>query len=301
MQNYFLKWKERFVVYNSGSVLGAGWLWWGLGLERTTLKQCLFLTVGRNAWLWRHLWVSWFHMYNYCQANNSCMIMDHGDPQGLLLYTAPWSCYNVSPNHTHKQDTITDMQCGCPFVWFMGDVVANVASVSFRGSGKLQIFPSQQEVQTWKKGRETEGWWEAGRSWKEARIFGRNGLPHSKTEMTIICSTKEVPTLHLRKWDEISSGSNVVNVKTPWIKLQGTRVLFFTSHWVVITWFYNLPRSQLFHLWNGDYNTLPSQRNSFWLLEEAVQRVNFHLPNFHRVSEVETTQLNYLLSLELSI
>lgn len=30
----------------------------------------------------------------------------------------------------------------------MGDVVANVASVSFRGSGKLQIFPSQQEVQT---------------------------------------------------------------------------------------------------------------------------------------------------------
>lgn len=60
----------------------------------------------------------------------------------------PLSCYKVSPSHTHKQDTITDTQCGCPFVWFMGDVVANVASVSFRGSGKLQIFPSQQEVQT---------------------------------------------------------------------------------------------------------------------------------------------------------
>lgn len=70
---------------------------------------------------------------------------------GSVLHTVPWSSYKVSPNHTHKQDTITDMQCGCPLVWFMGDVVANVASVSFRGSGKLQIFPSQQEVQTWKK------------------------------------------------------------------------------------------------------------------------------------------------------
>lgn len=168
MQNYFLEWKERFVVYDPGSILGAGWLWWGLGLEMTTLTQRLFLMVNGDAWLWRHLWVLWFPMCNYCQANDSCMTMDHGDPHGLLLYMASLSCYNVSPNHTHKQDTITDMQCGCPFVWFMGDVVANVASVSFRGSGKLQIFPSQQEVQTWKKGRETEGWWEASRSWKEA-------------------------------------------------------------------------------------------------------------------------------------
>lgn len=148
MQNYFLEWKERFVVYDSGSILGAGWLWWGLGLEMTTLTQRLFLMVNGDAWLWRHLWVLWFPMCNYCQANDSCMTMDHGDPHGLLLYMASLSCYNVSPNHTHKQDTITDMQCGCPFVWFMGDVVANVASVSFRGSGKLQIFPSQQEVQT---------------------------------------------------------------------------------------------------------------------------------------------------------
>lgn len=213
--------------------------------------------------------------------------MDHGNLHGLLLYMAPWSCYNVSPNHIHKQDTITDMKCGCPFVWFMGDVVANVASVSFRGSGKLQMFPSQQEVQTWKKGRETEGWWEAGRFWKEVRIFRRNGLPHSQTETRTTCSTKEAPTLHLRKWDEISSGSNVINMETLWTKLQGTRVLFLTSHQVVITWFYNLPRSQLFHLWNGDYNTLLSQRNPFWLLEDTIQRVSFHLPNFHSVSEVK--------------
>lgn len=137
----------------------------------TTRKQCLFLMVSGNAWLCNICWVSWFHTCNYCQAHDSCMTMDHGDPQGLLLYTVPLSCYSVSPNHTHKQDTITDTQCGCPFVWFMGDVVANVASVSFRGSGKLQIFPSQQEVQTWKKGRETEGWWEAGRPWKDARTL----------------------------------------------------------------------------------------------------------------------------------
>lgn len=83
-----------------------------------------------------------------CQANDSCMTAGRRDPLGLPPYIAPLSCYKVSPSHTHKQDTITDTQCGCPFVWFMGDVVANVASVSFRGSGKLQIFPSQQEVQT---------------------------------------------------------------------------------------------------------------------------------------------------------
>lgn len=69
-------------------------------------------------------------------------------PTDCYHTSVPLSCYKVSPSHTHKQDTITDMQCGCPLVWFMGDFVANVASVSFRGSGKLQIFPSQQEVQT---------------------------------------------------------------------------------------------------------------------------------------------------------
>lgn len=108
----------------------------------------------------------------YCQANDSCMTSGRRDPLGLPPHIAPLSCYKVSPSHTHKQDTITDTQCGCPFVWFMGDVVANVASVSFRGSGKLQIFPSQQEVQTWKE--EKERWWEAGRSWKEAGILEGN-------------------------------------------------------------------------------------------------------------------------------
>ena len=137
----------------------------------TTLEQYLFPVVSGSAWPWRHPWVLWFHMCDYCQANASCMTMDPRSPHGSLRHMAPLSCYNVSPNHTHKQDTITDMQPRCPFVWFMGDVVVNVASLSFRGSGKLQIFPSQQEVQTWKKGREREGWWEAGRSGRGPEIF----------------------------------------------------------------------------------------------------------------------------------
>lgn len=81
-----------------------------------------------------------------------------GTPQSSTTFGGE-GCYKVSPSHTHRQDTITDIQCGCQFVWFIGDVVAKVASVSFRGSGRLQIFPSQQEVQIWKK--ENKGWGEA--------------------------------------------------------------------------------------------------------------------------------------------
>lgn len=78
----------------------------------------------------------------------SCMTMGHGETHRAHLHLVERKgYYKVSPSHTHKQDTITETQCGCPFVWFIGDVVANVASVSFRGSGRLQIFPSQQEVQ----------------------------------------------------------------------------------------------------------------------------------------------------------
>lgn len=81
-----------------------------------------------------------------CQADDSCMTLATVKPQSSPTLGRE-GYYKVSPSHTHKQDTITDTQCGCPFVWFIGDVVANVASVSFRGSGRLQIFPSQQEVQ----------------------------------------------------------------------------------------------------------------------------------------------------------
>lgn len=84
-------------------------------------------------------------------GDDSCMTAGHRETHRAML--GEEGCYKVSPSHTHKQDTITDTQCGCPFVWFIGDVVANVASVSLRGSGRLQIFPSQQEVQIWKKVR----------------------------------------------------------------------------------------------------------------------------------------------------
>lgn len=215
MQNYFLEWKQRFVGYNSESVLGAGWLWGSLGLEMTTLKQCLFLMVSGNAWPWRHPWVLWFHTYNYCQANDSCMSMDHQNPHGSLLHIMSLSCYNVSPNHTHKQDTITDTQCGRPFVWFMGDVVANVASVSFRGSGKLQIFPSQQEVQTWKKGREKR---RVMRSWQVLEgsrdLWRIDCLPHGKTQMKLpVLQRRHHPAF--KGVGEISSGRNVVKTKAP--------------------------------------------------------------------------------------
>lgn len=169
---------------------------------------------------------------NCCRDNDSCMTVDRLNPHKSLIHTVPLNCYNESPNHTHKQDTITDTQCERPFVWFMGDVVANVASVSFRGSGKLQMFPSQQEVQTWKKGKKKldEKLADLGRS----PGFWRNCLPHSKTQMTITWSTKEAPILHLRAGDEISSGSSVVTMKAP---TQASRdmVLLLTSNHAVIT------------------------------------------------------------------
>lgn len=90
--------------------------------------------VGSRAWLLSGQWL----MHD----------MDHWEPLGLWPHMVPFSCYDKIANNTHRQVTITGTQCGRPSVWFMGDVVANVASVSFRGSGKLQIFPSQQEVQT---------------------------------------------------------------------------------------------------------------------------------------------------------
>lgn len=201
-----------------------------------TWKQWLFLMVSGNAWPWRYSQALWFHMCNYCQANNSCMTVDHHYPHGSLLHVVTWSCYNVSPNHTHKQDTISDMQCGCPLVWLMGDVVANVASVSFRGSGKLQIFPSQQEVQTWKKGRERE-WW-AGRSWQEA---GGDSNPAFKGE----------------GWD--FTGKQCSQNESPQLSIMGHRFSF----WHPTIWLlqcYHLPRSQLLHLWSGDYNTYPASR-----------------------------------------
>lgn len=135
-------------------------LYWGqadldgvsVRLEMRALKQCLFFMVMampgcddvRGAELhyvttarpMTHAWLWW----------------PQGTPQSWTTFGGE-GCYKVSPSHTHKQDTITDIQCGCQFVWFIGDVVANVASVSFRGSGRLQIFPSQQEVQIWKKVR----------------------------------------------------------------------------------------------------------------------------------------------------
>lgn len=91
--------------------------------------------------------VLWLRCGHYCQAND--FMHDYGswwNPQSSSTFGRE-GCYKVSPSHTHKQDTITDTQRGCPFVWFIGDVMANVASVSFQGSGRLQIFPSQQEVQ----------------------------------------------------------------------------------------------------------------------------------------------------------
>lgn len=99
---------------------------------------------------WR-LGVLWLH----CITTANDFMHDYGsqwNPQSSSTFGRD-GCYKVSPSHTHKQDTITDIQCGGPFVWFIGDVMANVASVSFRGRGRLQIFPSQQEVQIWKEER----------------------------------------------------------------------------------------------------------------------------------------------------
>lgn len=141
----FLGMKTKAVAWNSESVLEAVWFRC-LELEMTSVKHHLFpqgkwwcLVASSNVVVSNvELLSGWWLMHD-CWP-----LLSHGS----ILQRVPWSSYKVSPNHTHKQDTITDMQRGCPFVWFMGDVVANVASVSLRGSGKLQIFPSQQEVQT---------------------------------------------------------------------------------------------------------------------------------------------------------
>ena len=139
-------WRENKCLWHRiQGLFGGRLLWWGL--EMTTLKQCLFLVVSRSAWLWRHPECCVFTYVTIVRPRPHAWLWTLKAPRDCY-YRVSLSCYNVSPNHTHRQDTITDMQCGCPFVWFMGDVVANVASVSFRGSGKLQIFPSQQEVQT---------------------------------------------------------------------------------------------------------------------------------------------------------
>lgn len=166
-----------------------------------------------------------------CQASDSCMTAGRRDTHGLPPHIVPLSCYKVSPSHIHKQDTITDTQCGCPFVWFMGDVVAKVASVSFRGSGKLQIFPSQQEVQTWKE--EKEGWWEAGRSWKEAGILEGTISFTMRLRWEWSCSTKETAAC-------IAGAAMRCHLEAVWskwkapTKLQGMWVLLWTSHPVVI-------------------------------------------------------------------
>lgn len=53
--------------------------------EMTTLKQCWFLMVMWYLACW-HPGVLEPLLCNYCQANGSCMTMDHGDPHGWLLY-----------------------------------------------------------------------------------------------------------------------------------------------------------------------------------------------------------------------
>lgn len=50
----------------------------------------------------------------YYQADDSCMTAGHGDTHRATF--GGGGCYKVSPSHTHKQDTITDTQRGCPFV-----------------------------------------------------------------------------------------------------------------------------------------------------------------------------------------
>lgn len=175
--------------------------------------------VSGKAGPWRH-WQSVVGSHVWLLSGQRLMHnMDHWEPLGLWPHMAPFSCYDVIANNTHRQVTISGTQCGRPFVWFMGDVVANVASVSFRGSGKLQIFPSQQEVQTWKKGREKEEWGEAGRSCNK-----QGGLKEwTPSRQDLFYRRDPNTTLKGRGggWGiEISTGSSVVKMKTTWAQLR---------------------------------------------------------------------------------
>lgn len=73
---------------------------------------------------------------------------------------------------------------------------------------------------------------------------------------------QQTPTLHLRGWDEISPGNNVVKMKHPGLRFKGHGFCFWhPTMWLIQ--FSNLSRSQLFHLWNGDCNTLPFSKRLF--------------------------------------
>lgn len=173
---------------NQGPYEGqADWDGVSVRLKMTALKQCLFF-MGMGM-------PGCDDVLGCCGCTVSLLpgqwLMHDYGPQGNPRSSTTFGgerCYKVSPSHTHKQDTITDTQCGCPFVWFIGDVVANVASVSFRGSGRLQIFPSQQEVQIWKK--ENKGSREASLFQKEA---GHQKEQSNSWQMRTVCSTKGPP------------------------------------------------------------------------------------------------------------
>lgn len=82
-------------------------------MEMTALKQRLFFMTMRMPGSddVRGAMVAFCH---YCQADDSCMTAGHGDIHRAMF--GGEGCYKVSPSHTHKQDTITDTQRGCPFV-----------------------------------------------------------------------------------------------------------------------------------------------------------------------------------------
>lgn len=158
-------------------------------------------------------------------GDDSCMTAGHRETHRAML--GGEGCYKVSPSHTHKQDTITDTQCGCPFVWFIGDVVANVASVSLRGSGRLQIFPSQQEVQIWKKVRKQRVSW--------GQVVSEGG---GASEGIVYLLANEKSVLQKQRCLTFRRGKNSIpsrsNVLHPHEKFQptfqGTYVTFLASH-----------------------------------------------------------------------
>lgn len=58
-------------------------------------------------------------------------------------------CCDINPSQRHAVVSRTGCDSRC--VLLRGERVVNMASVVFRGRGRLQMLPSQQEVQIWKK------------------------------------------------------------------------------------------------------------------------------------------------------
>lgn len=205
MQNYFLGWKHG-LWSRTRSILGAGWLWWGLGL-----KQCLFLMGSGDAWLGRHPWVLWFHVCTVARPMTHAWLRAVEIPTDYYHTSCLWAAIRWVPATPTSRTLSLTHSVAAHLSGLWVTLWQMWHQFHFGGAASYRYSLHNRKCRPGKKKKGDEKL--AGLGRRQGFLKGLSPSPWDSDGNDLLY--KGDTSLHRSGCDEMSSGSSVVKTKGP--------------------------------------------------------------------------------------